>query len=122
MPVIPLSWVTVTVLSARPELETVIVAILIEVVVFACAVNVMVASPLPLELLTPNHESELITVQLVFEAILKVPLESFSELKVKVVREILRYAVEPIWVTVIVLDSRPTLEIVKVAVLGVLLM
>jgi hypothetical protein len=111
------SCVTIMVLSVTPVPDTVIVAILVAAKVLADAVKVIAPLLEPLEVPTVNHAWLLLTVQLVFEVILKIAVLFAADATLKVVNDILRLAVAASWVTVMVLSATPVPDTVIVAVL-----
>jgi hypothetical protein len=111
------SCVTVMVLSAKPVPDTVIVAVLVAAKVLAVAVKVIDPLLDPLVVPTVNHAWLLLTVQLVFEVMLKLAVLFAADATLKVVADKLRLAVAASWVTIIVLSATPVTDMVIIAVL-----
>jgi hypothetical protein len=111
------SWVTIIVLSATPVPDIVIVAVLAAAKVLAVAVKVIAPLLEPAAAPTVNHAWLQVTVQFVFEVILKIAVLFAADATLKVVTDILRLAVAASWVTVMVLSVTPIPDTVIVAVL-----
>jgi hypothetical protein len=105
------------VLSVTPVPVTVMVAILVAAKVLADAVKVMAPLLEPLAVPTVNHAWLLLTIQLVFEVMLKLAALCTADATLNVVADMLRLAVAASWVTVMVLSVTPIPDTVIVAVL-----